>query len=330
MVLTRRASKCILRWLPNEVLGEVIQYLESKSSYRDLLALCRTSRLVHGLATPILYRSIRVHKPSAAHACFSTLRSHTSSRRAHLVRGLTLGDQESDDDCELSAHFIAEFTPIFQNLCHLQHLELFVVGQLTPLLHETHFPELVDLKSSVGESFSAALQSFINRHPTLVTLDLFRNNNFHLPEFGPVSLPHLTRYSGPACLVSGLVIANKCLDTLIVSLLANDPDVAPFAALGDSMVPTTPGSTKPTLGLISNSIAEHELLRYAAEGMSHIVVVEIITAVDGLSEESIRAVACTLSQFSGLRELCCIELFGFLWVRIDSRWILGSYVEPYI
>jgi hypothetical protein len=57
MVLTRRAakaSKSIIRWLPNEILATVMV----DASILDLVALCKTSRLMRNIATPLLYRAV--------------------------------------------------------------------------------------------------------------------------------------------------------------------------------------------------------------------------------------------------------------------------------
>jgi hypothetical protein len=75
MVLTRRAHKCIVRWFPNEVLSEILLYLPPI----DLLALCRTSRLISGLATPLLYRCIDLCDIPQMETFVSALEKHAES-----------------------------------------------------------------------------------------------------------------------------------------------------------------------------------------------------------------------------------------------------------
>ncbi|KAJ7657770.1 hypothetical protein DFH06DRAFT_1297766 [Mycena polygramma] len=371
MVLTRRASKCIIRWLPNEVLTEVVQYLmplnSDSESYEDLLALCRTSRLLQGLTTPVLYRDLRLYTIFDIHACFSTLRAHATSQRAQFVRRLVMGDLDGDADIELSADLIRELAPVWHGLCHLQHLELSVVGPLSSLLQESHFPELTELKSTVPASFSEALRSFINRHSTLTSLDLVRGGtNTVIPNFGTISLPHLKRYTALGCFVSNLVVANKTLQTLVIFMdhewRADDPRLAhKFAVLGDCIAPVAPtAGPQPCLTLCytSSSLLEHDLLRYIAQGMSHIPVVKILTPYIHLSEESAQTIASTLTRFSGLRtldwisflkdrrdiqemqddrpiieswgraspSLASIELYGGLWKRVANKWVFTSTI----
>jgi hypothetical protein len=52
-----RAEISILSWLPNEILSTVMKGI-ADTSPPDLASLCRTSRLINSLATPLLYRSI--------------------------------------------------------------------------------------------------------------------------------------------------------------------------------------------------------------------------------------------------------------------------------
>ena len=55
-VLTRRGVKSILRFLPNELLTEVIAWCRP----RDQVALCRATRLFNDLVTRVLYRRINL------------------------------------------------------------------------------------------------------------------------------------------------------------------------------------------------------------------------------------------------------------------------------
>ncbi|KAJ7657765.1 hypothetical protein DFH06DRAFT_1131534 [Mycena polygramma] len=316
-----------MRWLPNEILVEVIKYLMPVDSdfYEDLLALCRTSRLLHGLATPMLYRNLRLYTLSDIHTCFSSLRTHATLHRGQFVRRLVMGDLDSGEDIELSADLIEELAPVWHSLCHLQHLELSVVGPLSSLLHESHFPELTEFKSTVTASFSEAFRSFINRHPTLVNLDLVRGDtDTVIPNFGTISLPRLKKYSGPDCFISNLVVANKTLEMLVISVLqehhegpADGPRIAhTFAALGDCIAPlASPLSRQPlvVLSTISDFIFEHDLLRYAASGIPHIGGLKIVSVSNRFSEESARTIASTLPQFSGLYELSFINFWSELY-----------------
>ncbi|KAJ7676831.1 hypothetical protein DFH06DRAFT_1466216, partial [Mycena polygramma] len=43
------------RWLPTEILFEIIQIVSSRV---DLARLCRSSKLLHDIGAPILYREV--------------------------------------------------------------------------------------------------------------------------------------------------------------------------------------------------------------------------------------------------------------------------------
>ncbi|KAJ7124056.1 hypothetical protein C8R43DRAFT_1031206 [Mycena crocata] len=283
-VLTRRAYKSIARWLPNEIISETIQHL---TLYPDLLALCLTSRLFNGLATPVLYRNINLSTPAAINACFTTLKCHSQSR-SHCVRQLTIShseDGEFDDNLELSPHLIAEMVPIFQDLRCLQHLELFVHSPIAPLLRNAHFPELLCFKTGVDPLFSTALCPFINRHPTLTSLELFRssaclpNIGSPVPQLGTLSCPNLTLFNGPGCHAAGLVVANQSLTTLTVVWHSDDPSVAPaLAALAAAVPKDSPIGFNAFCG---RDVSQSDVLQAVVEGLPHIAVLYLMGTSPG-------------------------------------------------
>ncbi|KAJ6585598.1 hypothetical protein B0H19DRAFT_1110245, partial [Mycena capillaripes] len=87
MVLTRRQHKAISRWLPNEIIAEIIQVAPTA----DRAALCRASKLFHGVGVPVLYRVVNVRRESTD--AFS--RTILANRLlAGLVRSLSVTDDE--------------------------------------------------------------------------------------------------------------------------------------------------------------------------------------------------------------------------------------------
>ena len=69
MVLTRRAAKSILTWLPNEIIAEIIRNLPTG----DQAALSLASKLFNALVTRSLYRTIILNSVFQAKACCLTL-----------------------------------------------------------------------------------------------------------------------------------------------------------------------------------------------------------------------------------------------------------------
>jgi hypothetical protein len=68
-MLTRRAAKCILRFLPNELLTEII----ANTAPADQVALCHVSKLFSRLTRRVLYRTVTLASPRAVLACCNAL-----------------------------------------------------------------------------------------------------------------------------------------------------------------------------------------------------------------------------------------------------------------
>ncbi|KAJ7118096.1 hypothetical protein C8R44DRAFT_189849 [Mycena epipterygia] len=198
MVLTRRAYKSIVRWLPNEVLAEVILCLDS---YRDLRALCQISRLISGIAIPLLYREVVLSTLPQIKRLLSTLKKHAESPvpRANHVRDFSLQALE----LQLSEHLFDEITSMLANLPNLQSLEIFSAKKSFPnmLLH-AYFPKLSALTYCVYPQYCAALSTFINRHPGITDLVLYRVTSDTESRLDPIHLPNLTEYMGPRCFLA--------------------------------------------------------------------------------------------------------------------------------
>ncbi|KAJ7642860.1 hypothetical protein B0H17DRAFT_1339176 [Mycena rosella] len=84
MVLTRRAYKAISRWLPNEIITEIIQATPPS----DQASLCRAGKLFHALCLPLLYRVVDLKTDASVTAAFcSTIISNETI--AGIVRSFT-------------------------------------------------------------------------------------------------------------------------------------------------------------------------------------------------------------------------------------------------
>ncbi|KAJ7436859.1 hypothetical protein B0H11DRAFT_2255765 [Mycena galericulata] len=322
--LTRRASKCIIRWLPNETLAEIIQYLDA---YRDLRALCMTSRLINALATPFLYRNLTLTTASMVSGCFLTLRD-SSKAKAGFVRELSIASAgEGNDDAHLTLppSVIDVIITVSQELCQLQYLELFVYPAIAPLLHSAHFPTLRRFTSSVAPEYSAALQAFINRHQTLTCLELFRTLGDNptdpatsVPNLS-LRLPNLLHYCGPGSLAAALVADidadadTEELETVTVTWYADDPMEEPaLASLGRARA-------TPILAVVAfcDGLSEAALLRCTAQHIPRIAILQlhkISTPATRFSAHEAHEIAQILTQFP---ELCVLKFLDF--ERDDAR-----------
>ncbi|KAJ7100505.1 hypothetical protein C8R44DRAFT_947005 [Mycena epipterygia] len=83
MVLTRRAYRAISRWLPNEVVTEIIQAAPQK----DRTAICRTSKLFYGLSVPVLYRVVDIDTHTSLSSFSAAISSNPNLAKA--VRSFT-------------------------------------------------------------------------------------------------------------------------------------------------------------------------------------------------------------------------------------------------
>ncbi|KAJ7118093.1 hypothetical protein C8R44DRAFT_790274 [Mycena epipterygia] len=193
MVLTRRAYKSIVRWLPNEILAEVIRCLDS---YRDLRALCQTSRLINGIAIPLLYREVVLSTLPEIESFLSTLKKYAESPvpRANHVRIFAIQALE----LQLSESLVDEITSMLADFPNLESLEIFSIKNYFPnmLLH-AYFPNLSALTYCVYPRYCAPLSVFINRHPHITDLVLYRPTNDTQSQLDPIHLPNITDYTGP-------------------------------------------------------------------------------------------------------------------------------------
>ncbi|KAF8155343.1 hypothetical protein K438DRAFT_1862636 [Mycena galopus ATCC 62051] len=171
MVLTRRAYKSISRWLPNEVICEIIQAARPS----DQAALCRTSKLFHSLGVPVLYRVVELRSYASIRDFCSVVLAN-AAKFAGLVRSLTasmytvspwprnLDDPGLFDCCKILLKI--------ENLSFEGH-ELHKMRQ--QLLSST-FPCLVGCTLSVvpGVPWTSAQQdtiaSFLTRHTALKSI----------------------------------------------------------------------------------------------------------------------------------------------------------------
>ncbi|KAJ7684217.1 hypothetical protein DFH06DRAFT_1462596 [Mycena polygramma] len=172
MVLTRRAYKSISRWLPNEIISQIIE----AASFDDLAALCRTCKLFHAIGIPVLYRVVRLRGESVEAFC-STVLGNTP-KFAELVRSFT-----TDDNVKL----VLEQTPLVLNCVktlsriedisikgsHLWKARLKVMA--------CTFPHLLRCLVSIKDRHWTSLQqedtvaSFLIRHPALKSVEIIHS-----------------------------------------------------------------------------------------------------------------------------------------------------------
>ncbi|KAJ6548173.1 hypothetical protein DFH09DRAFT_629305 [Mycena vulgaris] len=170
MVLTRR-GKAISRWLPNEIITEIVQ----AALLNDQASLCRVSKLFHVICLPVLYRAVRLGDTYTSLAAFWSTVSNSSV--AELVRF-----------CDMPT-YIGKAPPgripvgqlLMESLKALRRLQGFSItasllshGYFQELLGWS-FPHLVRCRIGAYRGWSTAeeentLASFLLRHPGLKTI----------------------------------------------------------------------------------------------------------------------------------------------------------------
>ncbi|KAJ7800200.1 hypothetical protein B0H14DRAFT_2900727 [Mycena olivaceomarginata] len=143
MVLTRmaaRAEKSIIRWLPSEILTTLMLQM----SRPDLVSLCRTSRLLCNIATPLLYRTVCLLKAPQIEYFLRTMAERLNSLPplSHYVRQFTFFDIK-----DIILDLLLRLYKTVLQFSHLEHLYLFIVGDdhlefVEMLLKNGFFPNL--------------------------------------------------------------------------------------------------------------------------------------------------------------------------------------------
>ncbi|KAJ7490806.1 hypothetical protein FB451DRAFT_1221120 [Mycena latifolia] len=202
MVLTRRAYKAISRWLPNEIITEIIR----AAPQADRASLCRVSKLFHALCLPVLYRVVHVQTRASAEAFGLSVLSDTAL--GPLVRSFKI-----DRGCFVGSKLSPLVLDVCKTLSNLEDLSmpLSSIAGLGELLLCT-FPQLTrcNMGSKACLEWSSKekddLVAFLLRHPALATLDILVG--CPLTPKTLIPLVHLQQLKCPAALVPFIVAHN--------------------------------------------------------------------------------------------------------------------------
>ncbi|KAJ7612174.1 hypothetical protein FB45DRAFT_1065535 [Roridomyces roridus] len=197
MVLTRSASRArmrITRWLPNEVLTEIIRHARRA----DQMTLCRASKLFHALVLPILSQSIDLwtNRPSSLKEfCLSLVKN---PERAVYTRSISI---INDGACTFALDLLMQTMQLMgriQKFClnegrtSDEQLTYTVASRLASL----SFPHLTHLSAiqTNGNPSIAPLRDFLGRHPTITHLCMLDHDKDS--DWSGIHLPNLRQYLG--------------------------------------------------------------------------------------------------------------------------------------
>ncbi|KAJ7136633.1 hypothetical protein C8R44DRAFT_868763 [Mycena epipterygia] len=297
-MLTRRAAKSILRFLPNEILTEILALCPPA----DRAALCRASRLFNKLGTRLLYRGITLKTTHGVLKCCRTLGKN--SELSLFVKSLDVGAWLMED-CD---EFDDELAPLISAALEcLQHLETLILGPgcgtLAPdyiaLIFGNTFTRLRRLHIRIGIDIynEPALVQFLQSHPRLTVLKLF-GRPFHPSSFAGVRLPDLCYLKAKARLFSRMVHAHNRLTGAEIAWKRTPEDIAPpIAALRS-------GSRESLVKLVCYRPGGNvDLIQHIAEHLPLLAVLKVISPVHSYpqhDEATLQAIAAALARFTKL------------------------------
>jgi len=189
--------------LPVELMEEIADIVDLDTQ----LSLCRVSKLFHSLTVTCVYRVICLDKPSSVVACCRTLAC--SWEAAVAVRQFSVIYTPAEPP---SMHYFASFystlRSALERLSHLQELKLMVPDpNYIKLLNNAYFHSLRHFECYLALTDSLIL--FLNRHPTIIYLQIAPNEALSPPSIGNVLprvfLPKLQYFVGNSECVSVLV-----------------------------------------------------------------------------------------------------------------------------
>ncbi|KAJ6464514.1 hypothetical protein C8R45DRAFT_501193 [Mycena sanguinolenta] len=222
MVWTRRAYREkmeISRWLPNEVLVQIIQH----SLKADQATLSRVSKLFRDLCLSVLYRDVEIkHSIYAPSFCLAIIENPS---RADHIRSLVLNIRPYYRRTKIRRDLILASLKLMSKLDHLS-VSGFVLdncfGDRCALLEECSFPRLIDCDISVPRRGiwgsppqndpADLVAAFLARHPTLKRIRIQVDSlssldlGFRMVTSSPVrvSLPNLEYYEGEAAFIPAI------------------------------------------------------------------------------------------------------------------------------
>ncbi|KAJ7490841.1 hypothetical protein FB451DRAFT_1221228 [Mycena latifolia] len=350
MTLHPRGSKSIFHWLPNEIITQIIQATPRRADRR---ALCRTSKLFHALAAPVLYRAVDICTFAELETFCSAVLSNPAL--AELVRSFTA--VFNPDEYSYDIWLPRQLVDATKALVHLEALSI-PIGlvpdeNLRELLRWT-FPHLV--RCSLGSKAARwssteqddTLASFLLRHRALKTL--------HVQDWDPLEtwlsgsaripllhLEHLRCPGGvlPAIVTSSLKEARiywveyepndaegtfhalkSMVRTDVPFVCSNDACDGSFSAIVDSLSRNIPHTKTLHLQMYNlyadcNRSKMDDLKKY----LSRFTGLAFLWIESTLGSDAWGDGPMTVGDFSDAcpsLEACCIELLA--WRKMNGTW----------
>ncbi|KAF7361550.1 F-box domain-containing protein [Mycena sanguinolenta] len=329
MVLTRRAHRErmeISRWLPNEVLVQIIQH----SPKVDQATLCRVSKLIRDLSLPVLYRIVRIKDTDSVTFFCSAIIGNPF--RADAVRFFTL-DPLYDNDVRYDL-----ILATLELMLRLEHLSIapFTLDDSHSfmLLENCTFPQLISCDLWVpGDSLDTPLTldvspsdlavGFLARHSTLQRIH-FRSDHTMVPsQSAYITLPNLEFYEGDAAFIP--IIDGNGLKEVALTWRRIDND---HFNVDTGIIIRLNSMTTPDSPFVSSHRSRYwddlsQILTSVSQHMRHTQTLRLqfSTTFMRLSQERIIYIT------GCLRQLTCLVYFDMAYPAEFSSWPLGRKDE---
>ncbi|KAJ7244094.1 hypothetical protein C8J57DRAFT_1556092 [Mycena rebaudengoi] len=290
-MLTRRAAKCILRFLPNELLTEII----ANTAPADQVALCRVSKLFNRLARRVLYRTLALASPRAVLACCHSLVSN--QELALLVKSFDINASKLDGIYD-AIDLISATLACTANIEALTLVFACGAPSYIECIDSRTFPALRRLVLRADLDAEPALLAFLQRHPRIGVLKLF----------GPAaSFAALLSATGVPCLPD----LKYLKATAAVFPLADPLDPLPplraltaYSASLTKLVRYRPGPNLDLIALVAQHLPRLAVLKVTAPSDL------LLTAHDA---ETLTTIRTALARLSALR------VFHYTYARFVHR-----------
>ncbi|KAJ7889188.1 hypothetical protein B0H13DRAFT_884850 [Mycena leptocephala] len=310
-----RAEISILSWLPNEILSTVMKGI-ADTSPPDLASLCRTSRLINSLATPLLYRSIVLANAPQIEYFVRTMNdsSGSSPPLCRYVKRLSISDAWSittpDPGLKLSPRAYETISSVLPKFsAHLEYLDLLLLldrgGALEfteTLFQDAYFPSLTFFRYIIQPQLLPLLSSFLNRHPTITDLSPIQVTDTLEPlPLYPILLPNLETYDGAVPLIPSFNLDSGSISRVTLRWRRGDTDIErPLAHLGSTAAPDT------FVGAFGSDTFEHSTVLESVG--THLPDVKTLKlqrtgSTARVSREETLQIATQLKKFTSLSEL---------------------------
>ncbi|KAK0222264.1 hypothetical protein IW262DRAFT_971257 [Armillaria fumosa] len=351
-----KSSWSIIKWLPNEVLFEIVRL----SRPREVAILLRVAKLFNEIGIPLLYRNVHLNInqgiPTSVLSFKASIERHTARARmikSIRIQALDLADAETKAFSYLmdDIHITETLIPV---ILQLKNVEVF---RMTCEFHETAFLSLLEMASFpkmhiLTLAFSTYISSpsvsaFVDKHPTLRNVSLqcspFPGND---PAGPPVfrHIESLEHISAPyqyfiAAMPSARNLTSASIDFCIYGV----PEIeSAFAALAGSVVKdnfktlacTTQCSYETVMGYISALIPKIENLTIRSDHLPRFASFDELAKLKHLKrfthltidrdDDALRKAIDRVDDqlFHGLSStLSVLKLYGTTWSRTNDGWI---------